>query len=76
MRRWWTQQLGLQIDATQLEVGDSEHTLQAEAGVGEVGGGGLRAGRGGLDLAANGSPEVRLPGDVEGDEELPVVASR
>ena len=55
------QQLGLQIDAAQLEVGDGEHPLQAEARVGEVGGGGLRAGRAGLDLAADCAPEVRLP---------------
>jgi len=49
------QQLVLEIEAAQLEVGNGEQTLQAEARVGEVGGGDLRAGRGGLDLAANGS---------------------
>ena len=70
------QQLGLQVEAAQLEVGDGEQTLQAEARAGEVGGGGLRAGRGGLDLAADCPPEVRLPGDVQRNQELPEVALR
>ncbi len=70
------QQLRLKIEAAQLEVGDGEQTLQAEPRVGEVGGGGLRAGRGGLDLAANGSPEVRLPRDVQRDQETPSSRAR
>src|SRR6185437_1771980 len=67
------EQLRLKIESAQLEICDGEEPLQAEASVGEIGGGRLRVGGTGLDLPANAAPEVGLPGDVDGQQKVPVV---
>ena len=60
------EKLLLRIEAAQLEVVESEFGLKAQVHAGEVRGGRLGFGTRSFDGAADASPDVGFPGDIDG----------
>lgn len=58
------------VGTAQFEIVDGEFGVEAEAGSGVIGGGGLRFFAGGCDRTANASPEIDFVGEIEGEDEI------